>query len=1055
MKIHFKTLAYQLQAVQAVADCFVGQARHSGMRYTIDPGRKTVRAGGQFEMFSPEAQAYMASRPEEMGFGNHEIDSLDQVLSNIRQVQIRQGLEPSTQLITADNARNKNLTTSPLNLNIEMETGTGKTYVYLRTIFELNKRYGWSKFIIVVPSIAIREGVYQSIRMMGDHFMSEFGKKAKSFIYSSKSLHDLESFSSDGGINIMVINVQAFNVNARGKDQRRRIYDELDEFGSRRPIDVISRNRPILILDEPQKMAADKTLESLAKFKPLFILRYSATHKKDYNLVHRLDALDAYNQKLVKKIHVKGIQINGLTGSDQYLYLQDIKISKSAPEALIELEVKQSSGFRRAIRRVKKGDDLYIISNEAAQYKDRYIISEIDARTRTVAFANGKCIKVGEAVGDVNETALRTIQIRETIRAHLDKERQLYMQGIKVLSLFFIDEVAKYRQYNEAGQAVAGEYAQIFAEQYQAVVRDYLDLNLENDPYQAYLKSIEVDKTHQGYFSVDKRTNRLIDPRVEARSEEKLSSDSDAYDLILKDKERLLSLAEPVRFIFSHSALREGWDNPNVFTICTLKHSDNVISRRQEVGRGLRLAVNQSGERMDANYFGAVGEVHKLNQLTVITNESYTDFVKALQGEIRLSLSSRPTQATPEYFKAKQLTLDDGKTVMISETMAKQIHKYLTKHDYIDDNDHLTEAYHMARQAGEMASLPEELQDYGEAVFVVIDGVMNAHALSDMIEDANQKVDNPIQKQNLARKEFQQLWQSINRKATYQIHINSTTLQKHVKEAILEILRTKNNRFVETLSYTIAEASQKDEVSYEVMQSGQMFNNTQTSREKGAGIHSYSQVKYDLIDEIAKQTDLTRKTVVAILKDNAVIFSQYRQNPEAFIREMVRVINQVRANLVIQNLNYDLLDCCFDSNEIFMDNQIIGQPNEVLDKHIWQYVTTDSAVERRFAKALDGASEVVVYAKLPDKFYIPTPFGNYNPDWAIVFEKRQVRNIYFVAETKGSVDENQLRTNEQNKIGSARKYFEVLNRSLGQEGQFAVKYDVVRDFEQLRDIVAM
>ena len=636
MEIRFKTLDYQKDSVQAIVDCFKGQPRSEGHRYMIDQGAaKAKKATAQVDMLEEtlDLQGGKAKKViADVGFENAYIYDLQAVLKNIQEVQAASGLQRSSQLITDDNGKGKNLTKSQLNLDIEMETGTGKTYCYIRTMFELHKQYGWSKFIVVVPSIAIREGVYKSLNMMADHFQEQYGKKARFFIYDSKALHHLESFSSNGGINVMVINVQAFN--ATGKDNRR-IYDELDEFQSRRPIDVISRNRPILILDEPQKMGADKTLESLSNFNPLFILRYSATHKRNYNLVYRLDALDAYNQKLVKKITVKGVEVQGLTGTHGYLYLQDIIVSKSAPEARLELEVAVQNGFKRVIRKVKMGDNLYNISEQAEQYRDRYVITDIKVTDNSVHFENGKILHAGEAFGHVDEKIMRTIQIRETIRAHIQKERQLYNQGIKVLSLFFIDEVAKYRQYDEDNNPVDGEYVQIFKEQYQQVLNEIEDLNLENDPYFDYLKAIEVDRTHNGYFSIDKKSKRLANPAIDKKAEEaQVSNDTDAYDLILKDKERLLSFEEPTRFIFSHSALREGWDNPNVFVICTLKHSDNVISRRQEVGRGMRLAVNKFGERMDANHFqGALGEIHKLNNLTVVTNESYKDFVSNLQSE--------------------------------------------------------------------------------------------------------------------------------------------------------------------------------------------------------------------------------------------------------------------------------------------------------------------------------------------------------------------------------------------------------------------------------------
>ena len=930
-----------------------------------------------------------------------------------------------------------------------METGTGKTYCYIRTMFELNKQYGWSKFIIVVPSIAIREGVAKSMSMMAGHFQEQYGKKARFFIYDSKSLHNLDSFSSTADISVMIINVQAFN--ATGKDNRR-IYEELDEFQSRRPIDVIAKNRPILILDEPQKMQADKTLESLSNFKPLFILRYSATHKRQYNLVHRLDALDAYNQKLVKKISVKGIEVKGLSGTHEYLYLENISVSKSAPVAHLEIEVETQKGFRRQIRKVQKGDNLYTLSNNAEQYADRYVVVEIDARAGFVEFENGKKIHIGEALGNVDEKTMRTIQIRETIRAHLDKEHALFDLGIKVLSLFFIDEVAKYRVYDENGTALNGEYAEIFKHEYEAQVAHCLAvLDLEEDPYRDYLRSIDVDKTHNGYFAVDKKTKHFADPSIDKKSEEQLSNDSDAYDLILKDKERLLSFEEPTRFIFSHSALREGWDNPNVFVICTLKHSDNSISRRQEVGRGLRLAVNSKGERMDANYFGAEGEVHKLNNLTVVTNESYKDFVSKLQTEIRESLQSRPTQATPEYFSNKIFTLSDGTKKTISLEEAKQIHKYLIRNNYIDDNDQVLPNYHEAKANGKLATLPENLESIQQHVFKLIDGIFDPKAVEEMMEDANKNQPNPINADNLNRKEFQILWSKINQKAVFTVELDSNKLIKDVVKEIDKVAMERNNKFVETLSYTVSGSTQKDEISLEALENKQTFGKVKTERLE-ANISAYSSVRYDLLGEIAEQTNLTRRTVAKILQGiNAAIFGQFKHNPEAFIREISQIINHQQAQMLLQHLKYSLTEQRYEQNEVFISNDVSRKALK-LEKHVFEYAATDSVIESKFALALDGAKEVVVYAKLPDRFQIPTPFGAYNPDWAIAFDANEVKQIYFVAETKGSIDTSQLRAQEYNKIQSAHKFFNTLNEKQNSDNT-KVQYHVVDSFEQLRKML--
>lgn len=610
MKIRFKSQPHQSAAVQAVLDCFHGQP--------------AVGEGGV-----PQAGALRNA-----GL------ALDDgaLLDNIRRVQRRHDLPPSPALASTEVCR--------LNLDVEMETGTGKTYCYIKTIFELNRCYGWSKFIIVVPSIAIREGVARTLAMTAEHFLESHRKKARFFVYSSRQPHQLESFASDGGIGVMVINVQAFN--ATGKDARR-IYEEQDEFGSRRPIDVVAATRPILILDEPQKMEGDKTLGSLRHFDPLMVLRYSATHKTGHDKIYRLDALDAYNRKLVKKIAVRGIAVRGIAGVNGYLYLQSVEVASGRPPvARVEFEQKCKDGtVRRVVRRLDQGDDLYTASNGLEQYRG-YRVAAVDANAGALAFANGVSLAAGEAVGDVGESALRRIQIREAVRAHFDKEQLLFGLGVKVLTLFFIDEVAKYRDY--AAEDEKGEYARMFEEEYALYLGELLAR--EQGAYRAYLEGIDAARTHAGYFSIDRKSRRMVDPEPGRKAVE--ADDAQAYDLILKDKERLLSLDEPVRFLFSHSALREGWDNPNVFVICTLKHSDNTVSRRQEVGRGLRLAVNQSGERIDDP-----DTVHQVNVLTVVASESYKDFVAALQRDIGESLPGR-AHAAGERARAG-VPVDDGR----------------------------------------------------------------------------------------------------------------------------------------------------------------------------------------------------------------------------------------------------------------------------------------------------------------------------------------------------------------------------------------------------------
>jgi len=1012
MKFQFKIQPYQTAAVDAVVDCFAGQPFADGIRYRIDPGKVDQQ-----------------KLTEDSGLRNAAVQmSGEQLLEKIQAVQRAQNLPPSKALATSK--------AGPINLDVEMETGTGKTYVYIKTMMEMHKRYGWSKYIIVVPSVAIREGVKQSFDDTAEHFQEAYGTKPRSFIYNSGQLHELESFSSDAGIQVMIINIQAFN--ATGKDNRR-IYDVLDDFQSRRPIDVISANRPIVIIDEPQKIGAPKSLDALSRFNALAVLRYSATHKVEHNKVHRLDALDAYNQKLVKKIAVRGITVKGLAGSTAYLYLDAIEIAKGAkPRARLELEVQTKTGIKRQLKRLDVGTNLHAVANGVEAYKG-LVITDIDANRDVIELSNGDIVSAGQITHDVTDDAKRRIQIREVIRAHLEKECELFTQGIKVLSLFFIDEVAKYRDYER--EDTYGDYARVFVEEYNEQVTDYLSqLPFEAGDYRAHLEKIPAEKTHQGYFSIDRKSNKQVDGEVKKTGDEKgQSTDVDAYDLILKNKKQLLSFSEPVRFLFSHSALREGWDNPNVFVMGMLKKSDNTVSRRQEIGRGLRIAVNQLGERMDNPV-----TVHDINELTVVTDESYTDFVTGLQREIAESLAARPQKATEKYFVGKTFTTDSGDSVL-SEALANAIYKYLVKNDYINEDDTVSDSYKAARDAkSEAAPSSELLKPIIDFVFPLIDAVyLNVPVVS----DARKPKTIPLN-DNFAKKEFIKLWSRINHKAVYQVEFDSdeligkcvTELDAHLKVAAMQ--------------YVIQKGKQKTELDADDLTTSTGFDVVSTSTQVDT-ITASSQVRYDLLGEITEKTQLTRRTVTKILtKLRPATFAKFRQNPEQFITECARLINEQKATVIVEHLTYDTLEDRYDTS-IFTENQTkqdFAKAGQKLKRHIYDYVVTDSKTERSFVTELDTSDEVVVYAKLPRGFFIPTPVGNYNPDWAVAFKEGKVKHVYFVAETKGSLSSMQLREVEKSKIECARKFFAELSSKVEDGG---VAYDVVTDYATLRALVGV
>lgn len=1043
MKFQFKIQQYQTDAVEAVVQVFNGQHKFERTSYIRDTGSIQQLQMQMNNLLLDEGIDY-DDVVNDTGYKNApvELDD-DQLLANIRRIQTDNNIKLTPTLV-------KEL--GRCSLDIEMETGTGKTYVYIKTMFELNKRYGWSKFIVVVPSIAIREGVRKSFEITADHFMEQYGKKARFFVYNSANLTQLDNFSASSGINVMIINTQAFaaslneekNVEGRKGDAAARIiYSKRDEFGSRKPIDVIKANRPIIILDEPQKMGGAVTQKALKNFNPLFSLNYSATHAKQHNLVYVLDALDAFNKRLVKKIEVKGFEVKNFRGTDRYLFLEQIVLSsKKPPMARIEMEIGYNKSINRETRTVGVGDDLFYISKEMEQYRG-YTVSEIDPIRGTVTFLNGEVLNVGEVVGDISERDMRRIQIRETILSHFEKEEALFNKGIKTLSLFFIDEVAKYRQYDDEGNELLGEYGQMFEQEYVSVLNDYM--NMFSTPYQQYLRSTcaDVSKAHRGYFSIDKKTGRSINSELKRGSE--FSDDISAYDLILKNKERLLSFDEPTRFIFSHSALREGWDNPNVFQICTLKHSDSSTAKRQEVGRGLRLCVNQAGNRMDAESCGDT--VHDINTLTVIASESYKDFVGALQTDIKSVLYDRPTKATIEYFTGKTVLLG-GQHVTISDKQAKDIYRYLIKNDYIDDDDKVTDAYRTDLANGCLAPVPDSVKEVADGVHTLIQSVFDESVLDGMITNAHEtKVkDNPLN-DNFYKKEFQTLWGYINHRYAYTVSFDSAEL---IRKAIAHI---DAKLFVSQLQYTTTTGSQKADMNASEVDSGTSFGSvkTKTTTLKHA---ETSQVSYDLIGKIAEGTILTRRTVAAILSGiREDKFYMFRNNPEEFISKVIRLIKEQKATMIVEHIAYNQIEGGFDS-AIFTAEKISQPLDKAFKAHkaIQDYVFTDGYAadgqsnERRFVSDLDAADEVVVYAKLPKGFAIPTPVGNYSPDWAIAFREGSVKHIYFIAETKGSMSSLQLKPIEQAKIECAKRLFNEISTS-------NVRYHDVDSYQSLLAIM--
>lgn len=1010
MKLQFKHQKFQADAAKAVTDIFSGQP-YSTPTYMIDQGRQQ-------------------SLTDFTGWNNALVNpglTEDKILDRIKKGQIAQGIEPS-----------KVLEGPGLNFTIEMETGVGKTYTYIKTIYELNKLYGWSKFIVVVPSIAIREGVYKSFETTQDHFMDEYGKKIRFFIYNSSNLTQIDQFASDSSINVMIINSQAFN--AKGKDARR-IYMKLDEFRSRRPIDIIAKTNPIVIIDEPQSVEGKQTKERLKEFNPLMTLRYSATHKADsiYNMVYRLDAMEAYNKKLVKKIAVKGITQTGTTATDSYVYLEGVNLSKSAPTATIQFDQKGKKSVRQVTRTVSEGYNLYDHSNGMEEYKNNFIVSKIDGRDNSVEFVNGIKIYAGDVIGKVSEEQLRRIQIRETILSHIERERQLFSKGIKVLSLFFIDEVDHYRQYDAAGQKQNGLFAKMFEEEYAEIISN-LQMALFDDPeYLNYLNAIQPEDTHAGYFSIDKK-GHMVDSKLRSKKET-VSDDVDAYDLIMKNKELLLERdpkKSPVRFIFSHSALREGWDNPNVFQICTLKQSSSEVRKRQEVGRGLRLCVNQDGERQDVNVLGA--EVQDVNVLTVIASESYDSFARGLQTELAEALSDRPKIVDQDLFLNKVIKDEDGNEQVIDSNLAADIMYDLISGGFVDRKGNLTEKYFEAKENGEVAL--SSVADSMPAVMNILNSVYDAKSV--LPENArSNNVELSVDESKLAMPEFKELWKRINGKTVYVVDFDE-------QELIDKSIAVLDSKLHVPKIYFRVESGQMDEIkSREKLQTGEMFVK-ERSHDYGVETAVNSNIKYDLIGKLVEQTGLTRKAIVKILTGiREDTFNQFKDNPEEFIIRAGNLINDEKATAIIQHITYNLTDESYDT-DIFTEPTIKGQLGKnamKANKHLYDHIVYDSTNEMKFAKQLDIADKVAVYVKLPDGFYISTPVGKYNPDWAIAFHEGEVKHIYFVAETKGSMKSMDLRDVEKAKIHCAKEHFKKISSD-------QVVYDVVNGYDELLNLIS-
>ena len=856
--------------------------------------------------------------------------------------------------------------------------------------------------------------------------MEQYGFKARVFTYRGKQGSQIEEFVSNAGLNVLVINIQAFtlSLNPDGTNKENRtIHSRNEKYNNQALSELLAYSNPILIIDEPQRTEGTATQNGIRSLNPLFILSYSATHKTRHNTIYALDALDAYQQKLVKRIQVKGFELKNLSGTQGFLYLDNIVLSpKHPPQAQIELETRTASGtIRRKIKTFNTNDDLYAASG-LPQHKG-LVIAEIRPEG-VVRFLNGMTLKRGEVRGGSKqlELELQRIQIRETIVSHLEKERQLFWRGIKCLSLFFIDEVAHYKSYDSNGNEQKGYLQDIFEEEYQRLVQS--ELQQGQDEYTDYLAKKSAGQVHRGYFSIDKKTRHVVNSKVERTSG--LSDDISAYELILKNKERLLSFEEPTRFIFTHSALREGWDNPNVFQICTLRHANSTIAKRQEVGRGLRLCVDQNGIRMDAEELG--DEVHAVNRLTVIANESYVDFTTGLQRETQEALRERIEKASIGYFTGKKVHTETGAHT-INEMEACHIMTYLNDNGYIDDSGQLTTQFHDAAANGVMAPLPDKLQPISQGIFALIHSILDPKALCDMV--VPEKTSTPHNRLNSNFQKFQTLWEEINHKYIYKVDYDSQQLTEQAIALIDSELE------INGLRYVMIEGSQDKE---------QVTRFSPTRSHSGLIDGTYnSSTPYDLVDEIAKGARLTRRTALNILqgiRDEKLAL--FRRNPEDFINKTTRLIKRIKGRLIKEHIQYYITEGKYDSSIFTQNSKVEFDRAYPADKHICDYVFTDSQKEVEFTHDLDMADEVVVFAKLPRSYQIPTPVGQYTPDWAIAMKKNGIKHIFFIAETKGTQDPDDLTSIENIKIECAKRLFNSASTS-------KVRYHQVSSYEELRN----
>lgn len=998
MKLKFDSnLQYQEEAIASVVDLFKGQAAKKTL-FTVSTATMPVVMDETQTSFLEE-QTVIEQTITTNGVGNRLELTNDEILANLQEVQLRNGIKQT-----------KSLKQNNYDFDIEMETGTGKTYVYLRTIYELNKNYGFTKFIIVVPSIAIKEGVYKTMQITEEHFDNLYDNTSCDyFIYDSKKPEQIRSFAVNDNISIMIINIDAFRKDVDKSDdsegKANLIHRKSDRLSGMKPIELIQETNPFVIIDEPQSVdTTDKSKKAIESLNPICKLRYSATHVEKHNQVYKLDAVDAFNLGLVKQIEVASFE-SANAHNLAYMLLKSVDNKKTPITAQIELDCEVRGKISRQKKKIKAGDDLYDITNREV-YRN-YIVDEIycEEGNEYVSFATSpEILRIGSPVGEIDDSAIKTQQIRKTIEEHLNKELILHKHGIKVLSLFFIDKVANYRIYDEDGTPKKGKYAEIFEEQYADLIKRPKYDSIREDA----ITGAPAEEVHNGYFSID-RKGALKD------TSGKTADDENAYNLIMKDKEKLLSFDTKLRFIFSHSTLREGWDNPNVFQICTLNETNSEVKKRQEIGRGLRLCVDQTGERKHGN---------TINTLTVMANESYEEFAEKLQKEYEQEEGIRFGIVEKYIFANVPIQVSDGSTQYLGQEQSEKVHTHLLEHGYIDDNNKVQDKLKEAIKDDNI-DLPNEFEQYREK----ITQVCRKAAGNLNIKKAKEKKVVQLNKGVYLSPEFKELWDKVKFKSTYRVELDSNKLIEECSKEIKQSMHVTPSKLVYVKASIDVEKSGVD------------------SKEKLRMAIQNGEIKPELPDVVSylqNQTNLTRKTIVEILL-KCERLNDFKLNPQSFMEQAAEIIKTEMQNQIVDGIKYTKIgDDAFYAQELFETEELTGylESNMVeANKSVFDYVVYDSEKEKGFAEKLESNDCVKLYAKLPDWFTISTPLGGYNPDWAILVDKDGESKLYFVVETKGNINKADLRSSEWNKIRCGQKHFSDL-------GDEVATYTAVDDYNE-------